>query len=360
MSHLGRPKGNFSPELSLAPIAKELQDIMGKKVTFLENCVGKEVTEYCQQIEDGELVLLENLRFHVEEEGKGVDAEGNKVKANPDKVKTFRKQLTSLADIYVNDAFGTAHRDHSSMTGVDLPIRAAGLLLKKEIEYFGKALESPDKPFLVILGGAKIHDKIKLIDNLLDQVDEMIIGGGMAFTFLKELYDLEIGNSLYDAAGAKSVLDIMEKAEQKGVKIHLPVDFLMGDFNDPDTHVLVGDLESGVPDELWGLDIGPKTTARNSEIIARCNTIVWNGPQGFFENENFRQGSERLVHSLMDRTKEGAITIVGGGDSVTCAELIDGASHTLSHLSTGGGASLELLEGKVLPGINALTSINEL
>eukprot|EP00178_Gracilaria_changii_P010117 TRINITY_DN2948_c0_g1_i2.p1 TRINITY_DN2948_c0_g1~~TRINITY_DN2948_c0_g1_i2.p1 ORF type:complete len:247 (+),score=41.28 TRINITY_DN2948_c0_g1_i2:540-1280(+) len=245
------------------------------------------------------------------------------------------------------------------MTGVKLPLRAAGLLLKKEIDYFSKALETPDQPFLVILGGAKVNDKIKLINNLLDKVDEMIIGGGMAFTFLKELYDLDIGNSLYDAEGAEQVHNIMARAEECGVKIHLPVDFLMGDFNDLDSHVLLGDLESGIPDHLWGLDVGPQTAANNAEVIRRCNTIVWNGPQGFFENEKFRPGSQKLVESLMERTEEGAITIVGGGDSVTMAQLVDGASETLSHLSTGGGASLELLEGKVLPGIFALSNIED-
>jgi len=188
------------------------------------------------------------------------------------------------------------------MTGVQLPVRAAGLLLKKEIDYFGKALEDPDKPFLVILGGAKVNDKIKLINNLINQVDEMIIGGGMAFTFLKAIHGIDIGNSLYDAEGAESVPEIMQRAEEAGVKIHLPEDFLMGDFNDPDTHVLLGDLETGVPDELCGLDIGPRTAANNAEVIGRAKTIVWNGPQGLFENEKFRSGSESLVNALMERT----------------------------------------------------------
>lgn len=188
----------------------------------------------------------------------------------------------------------------------------------------------------------------------------MIIGGGMAFTFLNVIYGMEIGNSLFDAEGAKAVESIMEKAEEYGVKIHLPEDFLMGDFNDPDTHVHSGDLETGVPEGLWGLDIGPKTMENNAEVIARADTIVWNGPQGFFENEKFRSGSESLVKALMQRTEEGGTTIVGGGDSVTMAQLVEGATETLSHLSTGGGASLELLEGKVLPGIYALTNVEDL
>lgn len=187
----------------------------------------------------------------------------------------------------------------------------------------------------------------------------MIIGGGMAFTFLKVLHGIDIGNSLFDEEGAKQVVGIMKRAEELGVTIHLPQDFLIGDFKNPDTHVLLGDLNTGVMNGLWGLDIGPKTAAANDEIISRCNTIVWNGPQGYFENEKFRSGSQRLVESLMRRTKQGAITIVGGGDSVTMAQLVPGAEETLSHLSTGGGASLELLEGKELPGIVALSNVGD-
>lgn len=319
MSHLGRPDGFANPKYSLKPVAEELSALLNTNVHFMNDCVGEDVRNEVAKLENGEVILLENLRFHLEEEGKGVDPSGNKVKASKAQIAQFRQELTSLADIYINDAFGTAHRDHSSMTGVNLPIRAAGLLLKKEIDYFAKALETPHKPYLVILGGAKINDKIQLIHNLLERVDEMIIGGGMAFTFLKVLHGIEIGNSLFDEEGAKQVPGIMQRAEELGVTIHLPQDFLIGDFKNPDSHVLLGDLNTGVMDGLWGLDIGPKTAAANDEIISRCNTIVWNGPQGYFENEKFRSGSQRLVESLMRRTKQGAITIVGGGDSVTMA-----------------------------------------
>lgn len=203
MSHLGRPDGFANPKYSLKPVAAELSALLNTNVHFMSDCVGEDVRNEVAKLENGEVILLENLRFHLEEEGKGVDPNGNKVKASKPQIAQFRKELTSLADIYINDAFGTAHRDHSSMTGVELPIRAAGLLLKKEIDYFAKALETPHKPYLVILGGAKINDKIQLIHNLLERVDEMIIGGGMAFTFLKVLHGIDIGNSLFDEEGAK-------------------------------------------------------------------------------------------------------------------------------------------------------------
>lgn len=359
MSHLGRPKGAINKKMSLGPVAQELEKQLGTKVTFLNDCSGKDVVDYCKGINNGEVVLLENLRFHIEEEGKGVDAEGNKIKADPKAVSAFRKDLTSLGDVYINDAFGTAHRAHSSMVGVDLPIRAAGLLLKKEIEYFAKALETPVKPFTVILGGAKVSDKIQLIKNLLDKVDEMIIGGGMAFTFLKVVHNLNIGASLYDEEGAKLVPEIMELARAKGVKIHLPLDYLIGNLPPkPTPEVLLGDLTTGVPDGMLGLDIGPKTALINNEVIMRSKTIVWNGPQGYFEDPLFSNGSSNLVTSLMNATtRNGAITIVGGGDSVAMAESMVGASEILSHLSTGGGASLELLEGKELPGILRLSDL---
>ena len=360
MSHLGRPKGQAKREFSLEPIVPELETHLGRKVTFLNDCVGAEVHSVCQNAQDGEIILLENLRFHLEEEGKGLDANGNKVKADPEAVKEFRAELTNLADVYINDAFGTAHRDHSSMTGVDLPVRAAGLLLKKEIDYFAKALEDPDHPFLVILGGAKIHDKIQLINNLLDRVNDMIIGGGMAFTFLKEIHGIDIGNSLYDEEGARAVPDIMRKAEDLGVNISLPTDFLIGDLAVPDAQPSLGDLETGIPEGLLGLDVGPQTIQENDRIIRKSKTIVWNGPQGMFENPHYRPGSESLVYSLIEASNGGATTIVGGGDSVTMAQTVLGAEEALDHLSTGGGASLELLEGKQLPGIVALSNIDDI
>ncbi|HEY8904018.1 MAG TPA: phosphoglycerate kinase, partial [Chthoniobacterales bacterium] len=229
MSHLGRPDGKKAPKYTLAPVAKKLEELLGKPVKFLNDCVGSEVEVACAGLQPGEVVLLENVRFYLEEEGKTKDADGNTVKADPAKVAEFRASLTKLGDVYVNDAFGTAHRAHSSVTGIDLPEKVAGFLMEKEHEAFGAVLENPKRPLLAILGGAKIADKIPLIRNLLDKADEIIIGGGMAYTFRKVLDGMEIGESLYDAAGAEIIPELMEKAKAKGVQIHLPVDFITAD-----------------------------------------------------------------------------------------------------------------------------------
>lgn len=229
MSHLGRPDGKVVPKCTLAVVAPKLEELCGKPVTFLNDCVGAEVVEACRDPAEGSIILLENLRFHIEEEGAGVNEAGEKVKADPAAVEAFRDSLTQLGDVFINDAFGTAHRAHSSMVGVKHEVRAAGYLMSKEIEYFAKALETPERPLCVIMGGAKVSDKIKLIMNLLDNCNDMIIGGGMAFTFLKVLNNAEIGSSLFDEEGAKIVQDIMNKAQEKGVSIHLPGDFRCGD-----------------------------------------------------------------------------------------------------------------------------------
>eukprot|EP01016_Furgasonia_blochmanni_P034872 TRINITY_DN3808_c0_g1_i4.p1 TRINITY_DN3808_c0_g1~~TRINITY_DN3808_c0_g1_i4.p1 ORF type:complete len:409 (+),score=142.89 TRINITY_DN3808_c0_g1_i4:269-1495(+) len=360
MSHLGRPDGKRVEKHSMKPVVPVLQDLLGKKVTFLDDCVGPDVENYCQNAKDGEVILLENLRFHIEEEGSVKDKEGNKIKADKEAVKKFRSSLTKLGDLYVNDAFGTAHRDHSSMTGVQLPIRAAGYLLKKELDYFGKALERPERPFLVILGGAKVKDKIKLITNLIDLANEIIIGGAMAFTFLKKTQGINIGKSLFDQEGYDLVDQILKKAQEKGVKIHLPVDFVCGDKFEASAQVKSYDLSTGVPDGWMGLDVGEQTIKNNLEVIKRAKTIVWNGPQGAFELEPFKRASVEVVNALTQATGRGATTIVGGGDSVALVQSVPGAESKLSHVSTGGGASLELLEGKTLPGIAYLTDIEEL
>lgn len=239
------------------------------------------------------------------------------------------------------------------MVGVNLDVKAGGFLLKKELEYFAKALESPTRPFLAILGGAKVADKIQLIHNLLEKVDEIIIGGGMAFTFLKELNGMSIGNSLYDAEGAKIVKDLMSKAESKGVKVHLPVDFVLGDKFAADANVSTADVKSGIPDGKMGLDIGEESAKKFAEAIQRAKTIVWNGPAGVFEFDNFAKGTKALLDAVAAATKNGATTIVGGGDTATAVEKWN-AVDKVSHVSTGGGASLELLEGKQLPGVDAL------
>jgi len=355
MSHLGRPDGSRVEKYSLAPVAEELKKLLGRDVTFLKDCVGAEVESACAQPAAGAVILLENLRFHVEEEGKGVDAGGNKVKANADAVKAFRASLTKLGDVYINDAFGTAHRAHSSMVGVEHSQRAAGFLMKKELTYFAKALESPVRPFLAILGGAKVQDKIQLIENMLDKVNEMIVGGGMAFTFLKVLKGMEIGNSLYDAEGAKIVQKLMDKAAARGVTIHLPVDFVTGSKFGEDAEVGSATAESGIPAGWMGLDCGPESVKIFADAVKRAKTIVWNGPAGVFEFEKFAKGTKALMDAVVEVTQSGAITIIGGGDTATCCAKWN-TEDKVSHVSTGGGASLELLEGKDLPGVSALTN----
>jgi phosphoglycerate kinase len=354
MSHLGRPNGQVNEKFTLKPVAEKLQELLGVEVAFLNNCVGPEVEAYCSNLKPGNVVLLENLRFHIEEEGKAKDSEGNKIKADAAKVEAFRASLSKLADVYVNDAFGTAHRAHSSMVGVDLPQRAAGYLLNKELEAFGKVLEAPERPFLAILGGAKVADKIQLIMNLMDNADELIIGGGMAFTFKKVLTGMEIGSSLFDADGANIVPDIMKKAEEKGVKIHLPVDYVCADKFAADAAIQLADDATGIPAGWMGLDVGEKSSQLFVEVIKRAKTIIWNGPAGVFEFDAFKQGTAAMAEAIAQVTSEGAISVVGGGDTATAAKVFKVADK-VSHVSTGGGASLELLEGKILPGLAALT-----
>lgn len=354
MSHLGRPDGSPIMKYTLKPVVDELKKLLGKDVTFLNDCVGPDVEAACADPAPGSVILLENLRFHVEEEGKGVGLDGNKIKASQAEIDKFRASLSKLGDIYVNDAFGTAHRAHSSMVGCQLPIRASGFLLKKELMYFAKALDNPERPFLAILGGAKVADKIQLIENMLDKVNEMIIGGGMAFTFLKVLENMEIGNSLFDEEGAKIVKGLMDKAKKNGVLIHLPVDFVTGDKFDEKAAVGTADVKTGIPAGWMGLDIGPKSIGKFTESIQRAKVIVWNGPPGVFEFANFATGTKAVMDAVVAVTEKGATTIIGGGDTATCAANFN-TEDKVSHVSTGGGASLELLEGKVLPGVAALT-----
>ncbi|XP_071470032.1 phosphoglycerate kinase 2-like [Marmota flaviventris] len=357
MSHLGRPDGVPMPEkYSLEPVAGELKSLLGRDVTFLKDCVGPEVEKACASPEAGSVILLENLRFHLEEEGKGQDASGNKVKAEPEKVEAFRQSLSKLGDVYVNDAFGTAHRAHSSMVGVNLPQKAAGFLMKKELEYFAKALENPERPFLAILGGAKVADKIQLIKNMLDKVNQMIIGGGMAFTFLKVLHNMEIGASLFDEEGAKIVKEIMAKAEKNGVKITFPVDFITADKFDEHANTGSATVESGIPDGWMGLDCGPESIKKNAQVVSEAKLIIWNGPLGVFEWEAFAKGTKALMDEIVKATSQGSVTIIGGGDAATCCAKWN-TEDKVSHVSTGGGASLELLEGKSLPGVEALSNL---
>ena len=354
MSHLGRPDGKRNEKFSLKPVADALAKLLGKPVQFLNDCVGAEVEAACAKAKPGDVILLENLRFHIEEEGKVKLEDGTKLKADADKVKAFRASLTKLGDVYINDAFGTAHRDHSSMPGVQLPQRACGYLMKKELDAFGAVLDNPKRPLLAILGGAKVADKIQLINNLLDKADEIIIGGGMAFTFKKVLNNMAIGNSLYDAEGAKLVPDLMKKAQEKGRKIILPVDYVCGDKFAADAQVKLADDASGIPEGWLGLDVGPKSTALFLDAIKRAKTIIWNGPAGVFEFPAFEKATKAMADAIVAATAAGATTVIGGGDTATAAKKY-GADKKVTHTSTGGGASLEFLEGKVLPGVTALS-----
>jgi len=354
MSHLGRPDGNVMPKYSLAPVAPVVEKHLGRPVTFLNDCVGEEVEQVTANPPEGSVFLLENLRFHVEEEGKGETPDGKKIKASEADILNFRASLTKLGDVYINDAFGTAHRAHSSMVGVNLPIKAAGLLMKKELDYFGKALESPERPFLAILGGAKINDKIQLIDNLLNKVNLLIIGGGMAFTFKKVLNNVNIGKSLFDEDGSKIVEQIINKAKERNVEIYFPIDYVTGDKFAEDALVGSADDASGIPDGWMGLDIGPKSSEKLKEVVLRAKTILWNGPMGVFEFPNFANGTIAVGEAVAQATKNGATSIIGGGDTATAAAKFN-LEDRVSHVSTGGGASLELLEGKVLPGVAALS-----
>jgi len=353
MSHLGRPNGKTSDKLSLAPVAERLSELLGKPVKLLGDCVGTDVEKTCAALSAGEVVLLENLRFHIEEEGKAKGPDGSKIKADPEAVKAFRASLTTLGDVYVNDAFGTAHRDHSSMTGVALPQRAAGYLMKKELDFLGDAVESPARPFVAIIGGAKVSGKIDVIESLLPRVDTLIIGGGMAYTFYKA-QGREIGGSLVENDRLDMARALLEKG---GDKLVLPVDTVVTDSFDFDARK-VGTLKTvpwdGLGADDIGVDIGEKSRARFAEIVRGAKTVVWNGPMGVFEIPETAKGTLTIAQALVEATAAGAVTIVGGGDSVAAIEQ-NGLADKVSHVSTGGGASLEFLEGKALPGVTYLT-----
>jgi len=355
MSHLGRPDGQKLAKFSLKPVAAELEKLLGRKVTFLDDCVGPGVEAACAsgKLKAGDVVLLENLRFHIEEEGKVKLEDGTSKKADPKAVEAFRASLTKLGDVYVNDAFGTAHRAHSSMVGVTLKDKAAGFLMQAELDAFGKVLETPQRPVLAILGGAKIADKIPLINNLLEKANEIIIGGGMAFTFKKELEGMAIGDSLFDPEGAKIAKDLFAKAKAKGVQITLPVDYVIADKFDANANTKVVTDKEGIPAGWMGLDAGPKSTELYREVIGRAKTIVWNGPSGVFEFEKFAGSTKAMADAIAKATASGATTVVGGGDTATAAKKFKVADK-VTHCSTGGGASLEFLEGKALPGVTFL------
>jgi 3-phosphoglycerate kinase len=348
MSHLGRPKGKVDPEFSLAPVADKLGELLGKSVAFAPDCVGDNVEKMVAEMKDGDVLLLENLRFHPEEEGKKGDE-----KMSQEERQWFIDGLAKLADVYVSDAFGTAHRAHASMAGVPekLGQGAAGYLLQKELDYFGQVFEAPERPLLAILGGAKVSDKILVIDNLLEKVDSLIIGGAMAYTFLKAK-GVPVGTSRVEEDFVEKAKEYLAKAEAKGVTMLLPIDHLVAaEFPSGDS--AEGDVTEGeaIPDGTMGLDIGPETLDLYIKEVQKSKTIVWNGPMGVFEVKGFDQGTYGLAEAI---AKADAVSVVGGGDSASAAKK-SGFGNKFSHISTGGGASLELMEGKVLPGVAALT-----
>jgi len=350
MSHLGRPDGQKIAKFSLKPVAAELEKLLGRPVAFATDCIGPAVETQAKALKPGQVLLLENLRFYIEEEGKVKLEDGTSKKADPAAVVAFRESLSKLGDVYVNDAFGTAHRAHSSMVGINLPQKAAGFLMEAELKAFAAVLDHPQRPLLAILGGAKIADKIPLIKNLLQKADEIIIGGGMAYTFKKVVDGMAIGASLFDAEGAKIVQELSDQAKAKGVKLIFPVDYICADKFDANANTLPATDATGIPDGWQGLDAGPKSIELYRAAILRAKTIIWNGPAGVFEFEKFAGATKAMAAAVAEATAKGATTVVGGGDTATAAKKFKVADK-VTHCSTGGGASLEFLEGKVLPGV---------
>ena len=333
-SHLGRPKGEFKPEFSLKPVSKELSRLLNKEVIMAEDVIGKDAKTKAENLKEGEILLLENVRFHREE---------------TDNDPKFAKELASMAEVYVNDAFGAAHRAHASTAGIAAYLPAvSGFLIEKELEVLGNAINNPERPFMAILGGAKVSDKIGVIDSLLDKVDTLMIGGGMAYTFFKA-QGYNVGNSLCEVEKTGLALEAMEKAKAKGVKLMLPVDTKIGKEFDPNTESKTV-AWTEIPDGWEGFDIGEKTIEMFKEELQKAKTVIWNGPVGLFEFDQFAIGTNAIAKTLAELD---ATTIIGGGDSGAAVEKA-GLADKMTHISTGGGASLEFLEGKKLPGIECL------
>ena len=339
MSHLGRPGGERVESMSLKPAAVELSRLLGKPVTLAPDCIGGEVKTLVKGMQNGDVVLLENLRFHKAE-----------TKNDP----SFCEALAENGDVYVNDAFGTAHRDHASTTGVASYIKdsAVGYLMRSELQFLGEAVSEPVRPFVAILGGAKVSDKIKVIEKLLDKVQTLIIGGGMACTFLKS-QGCEIGASLLEENSLDLATNLIQEAEQKGVELLLPVDAVIAERFDNNASTRIISIEEGAPEDWLILDIGPRSIDIFSHTILGSGTVLWNGPMGVFEMEKFSKGTYAIAESLANATDSGSVTIIGGGDSAAAIQNY-GLSERITHVSTGGGASLEFLEGKELPGVSAI------
>lgn len=343
MSHLGRPGGEQVPELSLRPVAEELSRLLGTSVTLAPDCVGAEVEAQVQALQDGEVLLLENLRYHKAE-----------TKNDPE----FCRQLAKLGDVYVNDAFGTAHRAHASTAGVVkfLPIAALGYLIRKELDFLGGLLENPRQPYVAVLGGAKISDKLKVIENLMERVQALVIGGGMANTFLAA-QGFALGDSLVDDESLDLAAGLLEQARNRGVQLHLPTDGVLAQALKADVETKTVALPDGVPEGWKLLDIGPQTLAAYKSVVQNAKTVFWNGPLGVFEILPFAAGTVGVAQALAQATAGGAVTVVGGGDSAAAVQQSGLAEH-VSHISTGGGASLEFLEGRELPGVTVIPDRN--
>lgn len=337
VSHLGRPKAGPEDKLRLAPAAKCLSDLMKKDIGYVKDCIGAEVEGAIAKLKEGDVLLLENVRFYKEEE-----------KNDPE----FAKKLAALADVYVNDAFGTAHRAHASTEGVTKYLKGyAGYLMEKEIKFLSQLLQNPPRPFVAILGGAKISGKIDVIENLIAKVDTLIVGGGMAYTFFKAR-GVEVGKSIVEADKVDLAKDILKKAIDRGIPFMLPIDHVVADKFDANANSQVV-TRAGIPPEWQGMDIGPETITKFGHAIKKAKTIFWNGPMGVFEFEKFARGTVAIARMVAEATQKGAISVIGGGDSVAAVEQA-GLADKMTHISTGGGASLEFVEGKILPGIACL------
>ena len=342
MSHLGRPGGEQVSELSLRPVAEELSQLLGTPVTLAPDCVGAEVEAQVQALQDGEVVLLENLRYHKAE-----------AKNDPE----FCRQLAKLGDVYVNDAFGTAHRAHASTAGVVkfLPNAALGYLIRKELDFLGGLLENPEQPYVAILGGAKISDKLKVIENLMKRVQALVIGGGMANTFLAA-QGFTLGDSLVDPESLDLVAGLVEQTRNRGVQLYLPTDGVLAQVLKADAETKTVALLDGVPEGWKLLDIGPQTLTAYKSVVQNAKTVFWNGPLGVFETPTFAAGTVGIAQALAQATATGAVTVVGGGDSAAAVQQ-SGLAEQISHISTGGGASLEFLEGRELPGVTVIPEL---
>jgi phosphoglycerate kinase len=341
MSHLGRPKGKQNPKFSLKPAAKRLSELLGKEVKLAIDCIGPDAKAMVDSMQNGDVLILENVRFHPEEE-----------KNDP----AFSKQLAELGDVFINDAFGSAHRAHASTEGITkfIKISAAGYLMQKELDYLGGAITNPKRPYVAILGGAKISGKIDVINNLLGKVDTLIVGGGMAYTFYKA-EGKEIGTSLLEAEKVDLAKEVLANAKKSGIKFLLPLDVVVASEFKNDSPSSIVSVDA-IPADKMGLDIGPETIKLFSNELLNAKTIVWNGPMGVFEMDNFAKGTNAIANALAEATAKGAITVIGGGDSAAAVAKI-GLKDKVSHVSTGGGASLEFLEGKALPGVVALNNV---